>query len=93
MDEVRVGPTNNRSVVDVMNEFAFLGEARRQRGVDDLEQLSLELAGTPVGPLRARTGFPDLELGTSGECGSTPLGGKAPVFATCTTSATTGGTT
>jgi hypothetical protein len=46
-----------------MNDFSYLADAyREQRGVDDLVDLSLYLAGTPCGPLRAGHGFPDLEL-------------------------------
>jgi len=59
MAEVRIAPTNDRSVVGVMNELAFLGE----RCFDgDLVALSLRMAGTPVGPLRSSHGFPDEAL-------------------------------
>jgi hypothetical protein len=61
MADVRVAPTNDRSVLGVMNEFAFLGEHQSMDPVD-LVQLSLRLADTPVGPLHERTGFPDREL-------------------------------
>ena len=59
MSDVRIAPTNDRSVVGVMNEFAFLGEHFFE---GDLTELSLRLAGTPVGPLRAGDGFPDAAL-------------------------------
>lgn len=59
MTEVRVAPTNDRSVVGVMNEFAFLGEHWFE---GDLIALSLWMAGTPVGPLRAGDRFPDRAL-------------------------------
>jgi hypothetical protein len=62
MSEVRIGPTNDRSVVGVMNEFAFLGEHHWKGGLHDLEVLSLRMAHLPLGPLRHRTGFPDREL-------------------------------
>lgn len=62
MREVRIGPTNDRSVVGVMNEFAFLGEFHWRDGLRDLEELSLRMARVPLGPLRKSTGFPDSEL-------------------------------
>ena len=62
MGEVRIAPTNDRSVVGVMNEFAFMGERFHQGGFTNLEDLGLRLAGTPVGPLHKRHGFPDREL-------------------------------
>ncbi|MGE0139576.1 MAG: plasmid pRiA4b ORF-3 family protein [Ilumatobacteraceae bacterium] len=62
MGEQRIAPTNNRSVVGVMNEFAFLGEHHWDSGSTDFEGLSLTLARTPVSPLYSRTGFPDREL-------------------------------
>ena len=44
--------TANRSVVGVMNEFAFLGESYRDRnGLIDPLALSLKLAQTPCSPL------------------------------------------
>jgi hypothetical protein len=57
-----IAPTNDRSVVGVMNEFAFHGQIRWQERGTDLEDLSVELAGMPLGPLRSRAGFPDREL-------------------------------
>ena len=62
MRDVRIAPTNDRSVVGVMNEFAFHGELHWNDGLRDLEVLSMRLAGMPLGPLRGRTGIPDLEL-------------------------------
>jgi len=59
MSEVRIAPTNDRRVVGVMNEFAFLGEHWFE---GDLTALSLQMAGTPVGPLRSGDGFPDRAL-------------------------------
>lgn len=62
MGEVRIAPTNDRSVVGVMNEFALHGEWAHQDGLTDLEALSLRMAHMPLGPLRKRHGFPDREL-------------------------------
>lgn len=59
MAEVRIAPTNDRRVVGVMNEFAFLGEHWFE---GDLTALSLRMAGTPVGPLRSGDGCPDRAL-------------------------------
>lgn len=59
MSEVRIAPTNDRSVVGVMNEFAFLGEHWFD---GDLTALSLRMAGTPVSPLRSGDRFPDRAL-------------------------------
>jgi len=55
--------TKNRSVVGIMNEFAFLGGAYAESGeAVDLVQVSLRLAETPCGPLYGRHGSPDREL-------------------------------
>jgi hypothetical protein len=62
MRGARIAPTNDRSVVGVMNEFAFHGEVRWHEGIGSLEDLAVDLAGTPLGPLRNRSGFPDREL-------------------------------
>jgi hypothetical protein len=63
MREARITPTNNRSAVGVMNAFAFHGEVRWHHGIETLEDLAVDLAGMPLGPLRNRNGFPDRELG------------------------------
>ncbi len=62
MADIRIAPTNDRSVLGVMNEFAVLGEHHQSIEPVDLTQLSVRLAGTPLGPLRKRTGFPNREL-------------------------------
>ena len=63
MTEHRLEQTASRSVVGTMNDYTYLAAAHRDHhGVDDLVDLSLTLARTPCGPLRDRTGFPDLEL-------------------------------
>lgn len=62
MRDARIAPTDDRSVVGVMNEFGFHGEIRWNQGLGSLEDLSVELAGMPLGPLRQRSGFPDREL-------------------------------
>lgn len=62
MSEVRIGPTNDRSVVGVMNEFAFHGESLWKDGLEDLEALSLRMASLILGPLHDRSGSPDREL-------------------------------
>ena len=59
MADVRIAPTNDRSVVGVMTEFAFLGEHFFE---GDLTALSLRMASTPVGPLRSTHRFPDQAL-------------------------------
>jgi hypothetical protein len=59
MADVRISPTNDRSVVGVMSEFAFLGEHFFE---GDLTALSLRMASTPVGPLRSSHRFPDRAL-------------------------------
>lgn len=67
MQPTGIAPTNDRRVVGVMNEFAFLGE-RFYEG--DLRALSLRVARTPVGPLREGGGSPDRALAAM--FGSTP---------------------
>jgi hypothetical protein len=59
MADVRIAPTNDRSVVGVMTEFAFLGEHFLD---GDLTALSLRMASTPVGPLRSTHRYPDRAL-------------------------------
>ncbi len=75
MRDVRIAPTNDRSVVGVINEFAFHGELHWNEGLRDLRVLSLRMAGMPLGPLRHRSGFPDRELAAI-------LGGDDPTGAT-----------
>lgn len=62
MKEVRIAPTNDRSTVGVMNEFAFHGELLWKEGFHDLEALSLRLSRLILGPLHHRSGSPDREL-------------------------------
>jgi hypothetical protein len=62
MGEGRLAPTNNRSVVGVMNELAFHGELVWHEGLVDLDELSLRLARLILGPLDHRAGSPDREL-------------------------------
>jgi hypothetical protein len=60
MREVTYAKTSNRSVLGVMNEFAFLAAGyRAQSDAVDALSLSLTLAGTPCGPLYKTTVFPD----------------------------------
>lgn len=59
MREVRIAPTNDRSVLGVMNEFAFHGEWLFKEGQRDLE-LSVRMASLIVGKLS--NGSPDREL-------------------------------
>jgi hypothetical protein len=61
MTEVRLAPTANRSVVGVLNEFTYLTDIRTADG-DDLLELSLKLATTPLGPLYKRHISPEREL-------------------------------
>ena len=62
MGDTRIAPTNNRSVVGVMNEFALHGEGVFEASRLDLEQLSLRMSQMIVGPLMKGTGSPDREL-------------------------------
>jgi hypothetical protein len=71
MAEVRLAPTANRSVVGVLNEFAFLADVHRadlrrsgldRADADGLLELSRQLAATPLGPLYKRHVSPDREL-------------------------------
>ncbi len=63
MNAVSYDKTRDRSVLGSMNEFAFMANWRRnENGADDLVALSVDLAGTPCGPLRDRHGFPDREV-------------------------------
>jgi hypothetical protein len=63
MGKWRLAKTANRSVVGIMNEFAYLGSAYTQdRPAPSLLELSLRLSQTPCGPLYKRHGSPDREL-------------------------------
>ncbi|MEZ5231009.1 MAG: hypothetical protein R2710_31325, partial [Acidimicrobiales bacterium] len=63
METANFAKTANRSVVGSMNDFVFLAEHYLADGFPhDLLALSLRMAGTPCGPLRKSTGFPDLEV-------------------------------
>ncbi len=96
MAEARIAPTNDRSVVGVMNEFAFHGGIRwEEGGIGSLDDLAIDLAGMPLGPLRSRSGFPDRELAAvlgidhpgrqrfrvvGGQASATPPQATTPVF-------------
>ena len=59
----RVAKTANRSVVGIMNEFAYLGQVWGGGGDERaLLRLSMRLAEVPCGPLYSRHGSPDREL-------------------------------
>ncbi len=81
MREVRIAPTNDRSLLGVMNEFALFGRLQMYR-VNGYEALSLSVAQTPVGPLLKRTVAPDRELAlvlgldrtTTGGAATSPMG-------------------
>lgn len=62
MADVRLAPTNDRRVVGVMNELTFQAEVRREHGVTDLVELSLDLAQVILGPLHNRGDSPDRAL-------------------------------
>jgi len=63
MNEVVYTKTANRSVLGLMNEFAYLAEGYRDQGGSiDPVALSLKLAGTPCGPLYKGAVFPDKAL-------------------------------
>ena len=63
MEPRRVAKTSSRSVLGVMNEFAYLaGVYARVDGGSDLLALSMRLAETPCGPLYKREISPDREL-------------------------------
>ncbi|MEZ5260016.1 MAG: hypothetical protein R2705_24955 [Ilumatobacteraceae bacterium] len=62
MSDVRIAPTNDRSVVGVMNEYAFHGKLHWEIEGLDLAELSVGLARLPLGPLRTRAGAADREL-------------------------------
>jgi hypothetical protein len=62
MDAVRLAPTNNRSVVGVMNEFAFHAKFHWKDGLTDVDELSLRMSELPLGPLRGDASSPDRAL-------------------------------
>ncbi len=62
MREVRLAPTNDRSVLGVMNGFAAFADQCFHSGVNDLEELSMRSSQLPVGPLMKGNGAPDREL-------------------------------
>jgi hypothetical protein len=63
MRECRLGPTANRSVVGIMNEFSYLADVyRRAEPAISLSQLARRLAATPCSPLYRRHVSPDREL-------------------------------
>ncbi|MFE9655501.1 DUF6933 domain-containing protein [Micromonospora sp. NPDC006431] len=58
----RIAPTANRSVVGIMNEFAFLADTWRDATKPNLFDLAVRLAATPCSPLYQRHVSPDREL-------------------------------
>lgn len=62
MSEVRLAPTNDRTVLGVMNEFAYLGEVFVTSGGLDLDSLTMRMSEVIVGPLGKRAGTPGREL-------------------------------
>jgi hypothetical protein len=63
MRDCRFAPTANRSVVGIMNEFAYLADAYRHSDPGrSLADLGRELAETPCSPLYRRHVRPDHEL-------------------------------
>jgi hypothetical protein len=62
MGDVAIAPTNDRSTLGVMNEFAFHGELHFQEGLTDLEAPSYRLSSLILGPLDHRHGSLDHEL-------------------------------
>jgi len=62
MREWRIGPTANRSVVGIMNEFTTLAHHWRPETRPDLLTMSMRLARVPCSPLYKRHVSPDLEL-------------------------------
>ena len=60
MTDIVYAKTANRSVLGMMNQFAFIAEVMKDRAspVDTLA-LSLRLAEVPCGPLTRGAGFPD----------------------------------
>ena len=63
MASAQYGKTANRSVVGVMNQFAYIAEHERTYvGSADLIGLSLKLSETPCSPLYEGAGSPQREL-------------------------------
>ncbi|MEU4645262.1 hypothetical protein [Micromonospora sp. NPDC023814] len=62
MSEYRIAPTANRSIVGVMNEFAFLADTWRDAARPNLLELAVRLAATPCSPFYQRHVSPDREL-------------------------------
>jgi hypothetical protein len=63
MTEVQYAKTSNRSVVGIMNQFAYLAEGYREYlETQDLLALSLRLSETPCSPLYKGAVSPDREL-------------------------------
>jgi hypothetical protein len=63
MTSWRIGPTANRSVVGIMNEFTFLADTFRDGNPSpSLLDVALRLAATPCGPLYKTNVSPDREL-------------------------------
>jgi hypothetical protein len=71
MDQVRLARTASRSVVGIMNEFAYLADAWRH-DEPDLLTLAVRLAATPCGPLYKRHISPDRELAALGAARTRP---------------------
>jgi Domain of unknown function (DUF6933) len=68
MANYRLTKTQNRSVLGIMNELAYLADAHRGEGEDlDLVQLSLRLAETPCSPLYGTHISPDRALAAIAE--------------------------
>jgi hypothetical protein len=63
MWDCRFGPTANRSIVGIMNEFAYLADVYRHSDPSrSLAELGLKLAETPCSPLYRRHVRPDREF-------------------------------
>ncbi len=62
MSDHRIAPTDNRSIVGVMNEFGIVGERMFGAVNGDLPALSMRMSTMIVGPLMKGTGSPDREL-------------------------------
>ncbi|GAA2218592.1 DUF6933 domain-containing protein [Micromonospora olivasterospora] len=62
MRQWRIAPTANRSIVGIMNDFAFLADTWRNAAKPNLLDLAVRLAATPCSPLYQRHVSPDREL-------------------------------